>query len=202
MVSANGDHPLFDGSVIASNQGATPASGNAAARPEVVNALRISAARIQSRVNYESLLRQMVFTPRSHELDPKTALHHQKLLESSDGQSLLEIIWTASLNDAELSCIKAPRIFINGDVTAYKLAKKLADSKDDLAKTNTQIRSIAMAAADYHLIKREPLKSSLVILKATLLLHEFMIELGINDGNAYTYYLQTSSAALQKVRVR
>lgn len=64
-----------------------------ACRPEVEAALSTVAIRNGLRNNYSTLLRETVFPFPAPGLDLKAIRHHQKLLDSQNARSLLELIW-------------------------------------------------------------------------------------------------------------
>jgi hypothetical protein len=153
-------------------------------RPEVRIGLAGLAIRTHCARNYPGLLSELVFGQQALPvLDVKTERTYKKLLASADALAITGIIWKESLSDGELATINAKRLFTDGRPTAYRLAVVLAgNAPSEVAKINSHIRSICLAAAHYQLIDRNAASNRRVILLPTPLLHNLMTTLAIRNS--------------------
>ena len=136
-------------------------------------ALAMESLRLTMAQNYSIFLEKLVFTC-SPELDDKTILSYQRTLDTDEAHMVLAIIWRATspeLAEAGLSrSQKRP--------TCHGLAVELAIHPNEVAATNTRIRTIGIAAQAYGLLHRTCGQRNKVPLQSTALLHSLMIQLG------------------------
>lgn len=156
---------------------AFPNLGTLAKRHDTQLGLCMTTALTRWRANYSNLLEVMVFPHMAAGVDRKTARHHRHLLDSRDGHAFLDIMWKEGRTDDELRSLGLNRTFLSGCVTAYGLAVHLAEQPKNVAKTNTRIRALSIAASDCGLIKREAASANQQRLYSTPLLNDFMIKL-------------------------
>jgi hypothetical protein len=147
---------------------------------ETSQALAIAEMEMRFNENYSTLLRQFIFTAEPPIIDRKTAKSYMKLLYTQDAHHVMAIIWKESLPDNELHSIGMRRLHFK-TLTAHGLAVMLSNDPIDLAKNNSKIRSITIAAAAYGLITRVREFSRLTTLKSTPLLHSLFIALAARN---------------------
>jgi hypothetical protein len=111
--------------------------------------------------------------------DAKDLLKYQRLLLDNETYSELLVIWRESPHvlDDHLAQANHERHFSGEVMTAYGLAKRLAESTQDLARVNSRIQSIATAAEAYGLVERGNPNVKNRPLVATKRLNEFVLRL-------------------------
>jgi hypothetical protein len=149
---------------------------------DVSQALQIHAAHFVLRAGYSRLLRTMVFPHPSAPHDQKTLLQFQRVLDDYDSHLVLGIVWQASeFVSKGASATAGLTQEKNECLNSHRLAVRLSLRPSDLAKTNTRVRSIAIAASAYGLVERKTKHPTRVDLKGTLLLHKFMMEIALQS---------------------
>jgi hypothetical protein len=114
-----------------------------------------------------------------------------------EAYSVLSLIWCASdyvvghtINGTTVGAnIPTP-------LSSYALAVKLSEHPSHVAKLNTRIRGIGIAAAAYDLIQRVEVHKTLVVLRGTILLHEFMISIASADMASFARFSLTPGLPL------
>jgi hypothetical protein len=147
-------------------------------------ALRVSATVIALGALYSELLESMIFPHPLASCDRKELIRHRKCLIDDEAQFVLLIFWKEShfVTDEVLKRVGLKREFPNGSLNSWSLATNIVASPTDLAKTNTRIRGIAMAAEAYGLVEREKSRATRKPIQGTQRLHSFMNTLSENQS--------------------
>lgn len=170
------------------------------AHPDVIEAMRaarpsaerlgptlaIHAAMASLSAIYEEVLEILVFgSVEDPARDTKEVLSYRRTLKDSEAQAILTIIWRESdfVDKQSLEEVGLKKTFDDRDVTVYGLAVMLASSPLNLAKINSRIRSICMAAEYFGLIERERTASTRSPIRGTEKLHILMLAIA---GHAET----------------
>ncbi len=158
----------------------------------VAPALRSHGVRIELASHYSQLLDTKILSKAPEECDGKAQLQFSKILSEPDAYTVLVIIWQASpyVTDLHISNAGLKKKQFNS-LNSYSLAVRLAQRPSEVAKLNTRIRGVALAAAAYGLVERIEVHRTLVELRATPLLHEFMIELSELDLRVIINFYRT-----------
>ena len=140
--------------------------------------------------SYVRLLKESVFSNEPLNIDRKTLMACQRKLRSEDALAILEILWKESswVSEENLKAAGLERYFNKSEITQYGLAVALSYRTEDVAKTNSSVRSVALAAAAFGLIDRNKQTQKKIYLRATNKLHKFMIELGKRNQNLLEQY--------------
>jgi hypothetical protein len=159
---------------------ATPTTGRA---DRIALFLRAHAVHLDMISNYEELLQATIFIRETAGCDAKLLKKYRRALQSADSYKVLTIIWKESRFVPLDRLVEAGlcRNYEEGDLTAHRLAADLTESPHDVAKLNSRIRNIGLAAAAYQLVDRDLVCSTKVIFKGTHLLHEFMSDLSAKN---------------------
>jgi hypothetical protein len=140
---------------------------------------------LQMIANYEDHLEEAIFRREQPDGDDrKLLLKYRRVLRSIDSLKTFLIIWKESefVDDQALAQAGLCRTYQGRDLTAYSLATDFAGNSPKLvAKLNSRIRMIALAAAAHQLVDRAGVHSTKVILKGTPVLHEFMSSLSAKN---------------------
>jgi hypothetical protein len=145
--------------------------------------LRAHAVHLDMIANYEELLAATVFSRRVSDCDAKRLRAHRRALGTMDAYKILVFIWKESSLVTEDDLIQAGlcREYQGRSLTAYSLATEMTVNPKEVAKLNSRIRKIVIAAAHYELIDRNAASSTEVILSGTELLHDFMSDLSAKN---------------------
>jgi hypothetical protein len=169
-----------------SSRVATASSSIARPLDDCSFALRMHGAHFEMRAAYSRLLRTMVFSKPPQGNDLKQLLQFRRVLDDYEAHLVLALLWQASEWVSELSLAAAGlnRIGDGECLNSHSLAVSLSATAAELAKTNSRVRNIGIAGAAYGLVERKAVHATLVDLKGTRFLHEFMIELGREGSRA------------------
>jgi len=148
--------------------------------------LRSHALHLDMIANYSTLLDGTIFTRSPVGCDahnPKVLKQHRRLLRSTDAYKTLAVIWKESrfVDSEDLARAGLSREYQGRDLTSYSLATDFSRTPKQVAKLNSRIRGVGLAAAMYGLIDRQLVHSTKVILSGTEILHNFMFELGAKN---------------------
>jgi hypothetical protein len=126
---------------------------------------------------YQEALKETIFSKPIHGHDQKLLTTFRKSLEDEEAYSILMTTWKESpfVTEEALAMANMDRIFKNAPLTVYGLAAKISVTALDLAKTNSRIRAIAIAAEAYGLVERSGVKTNSRPLSATALLHQLIL---------------------------
>jgi len=146
-----------------------------------IKAVRVRATIAALNAQYEDLLEEMIFpNPRPGLRDDgKTLARYEKCLRSDEAHSILSTIWKESgpFADPVLDHAGVHRGFTRGTLNTWNMATRLTNKPEHVARINSQIRSIALAAEAYGLIDRTVKLRKIRPIQATNLLHVFMMTL-------------------------
>jgi hypothetical protein len=164
--------------------------------------LRSHAAHLDMIANYGDLLDEAIFTRPPIGCDAKNSkfLKQQcRLLRSTDAYKTLAVIWKESrfVDDEDLARAGLSREYQGRDLTSYSLATDFSRTAKQVAKLNSRIRSVGLAASTYGLIDRQLVHSTKVILSGTEVLHSFMSELGAKNSLVMTRFVPLLNSDLQ-----
>jgi hypothetical protein len=166
--------------------------------PACLVAIRMQEINRALSANYTRLLDQMVFY-RNANLDDnrKAAKSLRRVLTSEEANNVLSILWRESphVSDNELSFDDFSKLFSKEQLTTYHLAVHLAGSKHEVAATNSRVRLIVAAGAVYGLITKRQLTRTRVYIIGTELLHDFMVQLGLENANSCAQILWRNGEA-------
>ena len=118
--------------------------------------------------------------------DQKTLIQFRRVLDDYEAHLVLGLLWRASEVVSELA-LTAAGLSRDGEsdcLNCHALAVSLSARAADLAKTNSRIRNIGIAANAFRLVERIPIHSARVDLKGTSFLHDFMIEVARESTQA------------------
>jgi hypothetical protein len=143
---------------------------------QVERALRISGLFVSLSSVYSDTLHRMILPYPLDGYERKDVVRYRKILDDDESYSVLLVPWKESpfVTDESLRRAGLVRQFTDGGLTAWDLATMVASSKEDLAKTNSRIRSINIAAEAFGLIERGN-KTTAKQLVGTELLHQFIL---------------------------
>jgi hypothetical protein len=142
-------------------------------------ALRLHGAQIQMSANYSALLKSMIFPHPIDGFDRKSLAQFRRLLDDPQALTILALIWQASdsVSQYALAAAGLCQTKTSEHLTSHGLAVKIAGAPEHLAKINSRIRNIGIAASAYGLIERNGVNKTRVDLRGTALLHDFMVAL-------------------------
>jgi hypothetical protein len=172
-------------------------------RPAFIDPACLVAIRMQEinralLANYARLLNQIVFY-RTANLDDnrKAAKSLRRALISEEANNVLSILWRESphVSDNELGFDEFFKLFFKEQLTTYHLAVHLAGSKHEVAATNSRVRLIVAAGAVYGLVTKKQLTRTRVYINGTELLHDFMVQLGLENAKSCAQILWRSGEA-------
>lgn len=155
---------------------------------QLETALRMSAALGALNAHYSELLRVMIFPNPRLGYDRKELIRHKKCLCDDEAHQVLQVVWKKSsfVTEEALARVGLRRVFEDCSLNAYNLATKLANSPDHVAKINSRIRGIGIAAEAFGLIERDNNRRTKKPLQGTELLHQFMLRLSDNHYRQLT----------------
>jgi hypothetical protein len=170
-----GPPPISEARAILMQSGESPS--------EIEAALRVSAAAFALGTLYSDLLNRMVFKHPRPGYDAKDIIKFKRLLRDDEAYYILLLLWRESpfVTDECLERMSLAREFTDAPLTAWGLATKLATIPDELAKTNSRIRAVGLAAEAFGLIERENLRTTSKPLIGTQFLHQFMMALSTHQ---------------------
>ena len=145
---------------------------------EVIKAPKFAQLQREMSKNYTDLLTSKILCDEPVGCDQKTLISHRKKLCSEDALAIWQILWKEGLSKEKLSEVGLEHYFRDDNLTSHSLAVALSNEPEDVAKTNSLIRSIVIAGAAYGLVERNKQSRTKVILRSTEKLHDFMVELG------------------------
>lgn len=156
--------------------------------------LKVHAVQLDMLANYEHQLLSTVFVRTPTDCDAKLSKKYRRTLLSSDAFKVLSIIWKESsfVTDEALAEAGLTRAYKANELTAHRLAADLTEDTHEVAKFNSRIRTIGMAAASYELTDRALVHSTRVILKGTDILHQFMTDLSAKNILAMARFVPLS----------
>jgi hypothetical protein len=143
-----------------------------------VAALAAHAEFAQTMRRFSEALEDQVFCQHISE-DRKTVRSYQKSLLKTDAYLVLQTIWKESdlITPGELRAAGLARTFEPRSLTCHRLGVRFAACKEDVAASNTRIKTIATAAEAYGLITREIGTGRQRPLIGTPLLHGIMVDI-------------------------
>lgn len=163
--------------------------------------LEIHAALAELSAIYEEVLEDFVFKTgvESPASKKKEELKYRRTLKDAEGQAILTIIWKESdfVDKQSLDEVGFNKTFDDRALTVYGLATKLASSPMDLARVNSRIRSICMAAEYFGLIERERKTLTHGLVRGTEKLHILMLVIA---GHAESILSKRSSLPVRKAK--
>ena len=126
------------------------------------------------------LLDRLVFSFVPHQKQPNSS--YRRLLITPEAHGILKVVWKESshITEEELATLGMAKIMNDGCITQHGLAVKLTDKPSEVSALNTQVRNVSIAAETFRLVERKQHSSTRVHLFGTILLHEFMTELGLH----------------------
>jgi hypothetical protein len=145
--------------------------------------LRAHALHLNMIANYIEQLEATIFCQTAVDGDGKVLLKYRRILQSSDAYKVLVVIWKESsfVSERDLSAAGLNRSYCGRDLTAHTLATDLSHTPYEVGKLNSRVRIIGLAAAAYHLVDRDLVHGTRVVLKGTCILHNFMSHLSIKN---------------------
>lgn len=148
--------------------------------------LRASAILMDMIANYGEQLEATIFCPSNSCPNAKLFRKHRRTLKSIDAFRVLAVIWKESEFVTEAALVNAGlvRDYQERQLTAYSLAQDFSEAPQQVARLNSRIRTIGIAAAAYQLVDRngvplvdgDGVNGNKVILRGTRRLHKFMSE--------------------------
>jgi hypothetical protein len=163
--------------------------------------LEIHAAMAALSAIYEEVLEDVVFQAvvESPASNKKEELKYRRTLRDPEVQTILAIIWKESdfVDKQSLDEAGFNKTFDDRELTVYGLATKLASSQMDLARVNSRIRSICMAAEYFGLIERERTTLTRGLVRGTEKLHILMLAIA---GHAESILSKRSSLRARKAK--
>jgi hypothetical protein len=141
--------------------------------------LRVQATLMDMNASYGEQLEATVFPRLTGCDDRKLIKQYRRILRGSEAHNVLGIIWKESefISDAALAQFELCRAYQGRPLTCHSLAVDLAETPQEVAKLNSRVRIIGIAAAAHQLVDRKEVSSTKIVLNGTKVLHEFMIEL-------------------------
>jgi hypothetical protein len=153
-----------------------------ARRAKVANTsllLRAHAIHMDMAASFSNQLEHRIFSQSISGFPPKTLNKYRRTLRDTDAYKILALIWKESEFIPQEALVgNLQQRYRGRQLTSHGLAVELAESPHDVAKLNSQIRNIGLAAAAYQLVDRKLIHNTRVILKGTILLDQFMSALG------------------------
>jgi hypothetical protein len=166
--------------------------------PACLVAIRMQEINRALSANYTRLLDEIVFYRSSIlEDNRKEAKSLKRVLTNEEANNVLSILWRESphVSDNELGFDEFSKLFPQKQLTTYHLAVHLAGSKHEVAATNSRVRLIVAAGAVYGLVTKRQLTRTKVYIIGTELLHDFMVQLGLENANSCAQILWRNGGA-------
>jgi hypothetical protein len=174
--------------VMKSPGASTPrALGPLSLNPSSLLTIRLQEIHRSLSANYTRLLNELVFNQATiREANRKIIKSFKKILENDEANSVLTILWRESsyVTEDELTEYGFAKLFLENPLTTYHLAVYLARGKNEVAATNSRVRSIVAAGATFGLVTKKQLTRTKVYIFGTELLHDFMVRLGFENASS------------------
>jgi hypothetical protein len=170
---------------------AAPASSlgsDSAMRPAALVTIRMQDIYRALLTNYTRLLEEAVFTRDAETFgeNRKILKSFRKILESEEANLVLSILWRESpyVSEDELAYDGYSKLFFEKPLTSYHLTVYLANSKNEVAATNSRVRLIIAAGAAFGLVDKRQLTCTKAYIFGTEFLHDFMVRLGFENAKS------------------
>ena len=139
--------------------------------------------------NYLNILRLQVFN--NSNITGKDKVAYQRLLSGEEAQRILEALWKESkfVTSSELLDAGYSKEFSQEGLNSHKLGVRLAEDKTKVSATVSRVRSIIIAGCAYGLVSKDRTHVKNSPVQGTLLLHNLMVELGIQNSVASDCFL-------------